>query len=173
VRFAATSVIEGQRRICSGRCSRPQLPALGDPDNAAHLGAPQDYCWARPRNLPDLTEEVRGECCIGKRHFDCVGFVSWCFWKALGNAFPANLATADVGQWKAYWRTTVPRTGPFQVGDLLFDRGEDHIGVVISPTEVAHSAGYRWGVRCALISDNIYGNTGGHWVSARRPTIRV
>ena len=172
VRFAATSFMEGSRRICSGRCDRPQVSGVGDPDNPQHLSQPQNYCWVRPRNLPEMTQEARGECCIGKRHFDCTGFVSWCFWKALGAEFPRHLATSTVSQWKAWARQRLPMSGPFLPGDLLFDQGERHIGVVVSATEVAHSAGYRWGVRRTPISGQIYGDRGGRWHSAGRPPIR-
>jgi hypothetical protein len=38
---------------------------------------------------------VWGQCCRGIRHFDCVGFISYCYWKATG-----NVVQLDISAWR-------------------------------------------------------------------------
>jgi hypothetical protein len=38
---------------------------------------------------------VLGQSCAGKRHFDCVGFISYCYWKATG-----NVVQLDIKVWR-------------------------------------------------------------------------
>lgn len=46
-----------------------------------------DYRWPRPNDIMTNSNQHRstvwGESCIGKRHFDCIGFINWCFSTAL------------------------------------------------------------------------------------------
>jgi len=155
VRFAVTSFLDGSRRVCAGRCDVPTDLPVGDPDNQLQLSAPFIYSWRRPRQLPRDFQLIAGECCANRRHFDCLGFVSWCLWKALGPDFPQCLARFSVRDYQAR-SAPIPRTGPLLPGDLLFDTGLDHIGIVVSTTQVAHSAGFRWGVRRTLVNGPIY-----------------
>lgn len=46
---------------------------------------------------------VWGESCKDKRHFDCVGFISYCYWKASGNA-----VQLDIKAWRQ------PKAGVFK-----------------------------------------------------------
>ncbi len=180
VKYAVTSQLGG-RRVCAGRCSMPHGPDSGNRDGSPLPNAllhPTMFSWWRPKNLPAESQAVPGECCINVRHFDCLGFVCWCFWKALGPQFPSNLTHANVNQWRD-WTEPISRTGGgLMAGDLLFD-GSQHIGVVISPTEVAHAAGHRWGVQRTSATGPIYPRgiaswdegTGGWDAMAGRPRI--
>lgn len=49
---------------------------------------------------------VWGEICIGVRHFDCIGFISYCIWKALGKTMQLAIP---------YWRE------PYNSGGQVFD----------------------------------------------------
>lgn len=160
VRFVVASTMGGHRYYCAGRCADPPpLPEgnpAGRPIDRSALANPTLYLWRRLDSRPEAPLRiVRGECCAKRRHFDCLGFVTWCLWKALGPDFPSNLASYEV---RHYHEQTEhhPITGPLLPGDLLFNRELSHIGIVVSATEVAHSAGYRWGVRRTTISGPIY-----------------
>jgi hypothetical protein len=168
VRFAATSVLEG-RRICAGRCGLVgQNPSLaGNPDNASDLAAPTQHFWRRPKNYATHRVVVIGECCVMKRHFDCLGFVVWCFWKATGN--PSGPAGFPYFQ-NQFTRPLNRGQVPLLPGDVLFSRtSEDgastdltHIGIAVSATEVAHAAGHMWGVQITPIGHS--GERGGNIV---------
>ena len=120
-----------------------------------------------------------GECCVGKRHFDCIGFVNWCFWRAMGNNFPGPARNSQRAGFTgiAMWRGSLCREinrarEQLETGDLLFDAELTHIGVVISATEVAHTAGHRWGVQVTQVSGPIYPHGAGAWrPDARRPRV--
>ncbi|WP_274630055.1 hypothetical protein [Arvimicrobium flavum] len=49
---------------------------------------------------------VWGEICVGARHFDCIGFISFCIWKAMGKVLQLEIK---------YWRE------PFNSGGQVFD----------------------------------------------------
>lgn len=162
VRFAAKSEHNG-RRVCAGRCHLvPQnTPQAGDPANPTHLASPQQHFWRRPRNYANATERVLGECCIGKRHFDCIGFVNWCFWKAISS--PRAPGFTGIPLWKSQLTEPIDRFAvPLLLlpGDILFSStsaeesstGLTHIGIVVSSTEVAHAAGHHLGVQITPIN---------------------
>ena len=159
VRYAAWSDLGG-RRVCAGRCHKvgneATLP-VGDPDDPAHLAAPTQYVWRRPENRAENRIEVLGECCVGKRHFDCFGFVNYCYWCALGAHFPGDPAGMGPPGWRhPRCSSEVNRfAAPVQSGDILF-LDTRHMGMAISPTQVAHAAGYYWGVQITPINGAIY-----------------
>jgi cell wall-associated NlpC family hydrolase len=179
VRFAATSEYHG-RRVCAGRCGLvlQHSPLAGDPNNERDLVAPTQHVWRRPENFAEYNPRMRytnpdhtvlGECCIDKRHFDCLGFVIWCFWKVMGTpngpvGFPF-LSGHFVRQPLLDRRREPPRPG-----DILFSRTSEegtsteytHIGIAVSATEVAHAAGYKWGVQITPIERS--GERGGNIV---------
>jgi len=157
VRFAATSELNG-RRVCAGRCGLvvQNSGLIGDPHNAQHLATPSQRFWRRPENYAHARPDVIGECCVMKRHFDCLGFVVWCFWKGEGTpSGPVGFPFLTEQFTQPLNRSQVP---PLP-GDILFSRtSEDgastrftHIGIAVSATEVAHAAGYRWGVQITPI----------------------
>src|SRR5262245_3539235 len=75
----------GKFRAMERRGRRP-IPEgdLRIPSRLAELErTPNSYLWPRPYGGMD-GPIVHGESCAGKRHFDCVGFVDWCIFKACG-----------------------------------------------------------------------------------------
>jgi hypothetical protein len=178
IMFAAASRPAGRiaARACAGRYRIIHWPSPPDLlDDERYLREPHLYAWPRPENYlagqppatdleaqrqrrwpADFRATIWGECCIGKRHFDCVGFVNWCFWAALGAE-----AILEVDQWSPYYQAegSVPRTslvpgGPraAQTADLLFRSGATgegpfaHIGIAVGNGQVAHAAGHDVGV---------------------------
>jgi hypothetical protein len=180
VTYAARSQSESLgHRICAGRCgfyrdvaARAAAGLIGDPDSERHLRHPRHLLWLRPKNRAEAQERVYGECCIGYRHFDCAGFVDWCIWTVLSPVFPRGI-TYNVGGWRGErshrfnWRSQ-----GIEAGDILFADSaddvdtvpEDHIGIAVSSTEVAHAAGHEWGVQITPIRSS--GMRGGNIVWA-------
>ncbi len=66
---------------------------------------------------PFLGKTVYGEPCDGKRHFDCIYFVNWCFYQAVGHYIEVETIpglhrlSEDVAE--------VRRGGPYEDGDIL------------------------------------------------------
>ena len=151
-------------RVCAGRCRHPSVggrqvaPRTQDADAAAVISIanscrnPQSYLWPRPANHEHSTDTVNGECCIGVRHFDCIGFVNWCFWSAVNQT---RTVSYDIRQWQqANAGVQMLPIGQVQPGDILFGYNgntNEHIGIAVSTTEVAHSAGWFEGVVQELI----------------------
>ena len=146
-------------RVCAGRCRHPSVvsrqiaPRVQGVDAAAVIAVanacsnPQNYLWPRPQNYENGTNVVYGECCIGVRHFDCIGFVNWCFWTALNQT---RTVSYEIRQWQqASAGVRMLPIGQAQPGDILFGYNgntNQHIGIVVSTTEVVHSAGWSEGV---------------------------
>jgi cell wall-associated NlpC family hydrolase len=173
VRFAARSELGGIR-VCAGRCFKFNREGVGmptgDPDNATHLATPERYVWRRPLNFANAPRQVLGECCAMKRHFDCIGFVSYCFWKTM--SYPPNAGFVSIENWKDTYSTPLAPLSQLQPGDILFsstgsslpaydydDRPRvtplgtfTHIGIAISSSMVIHSAGCELGVMITEIS---------------------
>ena len=84
-----------------------------------------------------------GDSCVGKMHFDCVGFICYVFTHVLGRTIDYGL-TAWPNQ-----GTPVPRLAAAQPCDLVFWPG--HIAIVTGlqggRPVIAHAAGDRWGVK--------------------------
>ncbi len=95
-----------------------------------------------PRYFKDTSDDgspkvqeglVWGEDCNGKNHFDCAGFVRYCFRQVLGqNIIPVN-GMRSVAQ--TVWPSSTPGS-PAGIGsvdlwpaDLLFDESWTHVGI--------------------------------------------
>lgn len=181
---------EGGIRVCAGRCataSRSGLP-IGDPDNPAHLGAPQQYLWDRPENFAN-GRRVPGECCAMKRHFDCLGFVNYCYWRVM--RYPPDPGVTSMENWYNNCSTLVGSWRDLQPGDILLSvEGRapfpspppsppppipphtfSHIGIALSSLQVIHSAGYDIGVVITEIANpTLPGGNSMHWLPfGRRP----
>jgi preprotein translocase subunit Sec61beta len=166
VRFAAWSELLGHR-VCAGRCSLvPQDSSLaGNPDDyppprpgsPAPPAAPDPTTrfWRRPLNYAEETRQVFGDCCIGRRHFDCIGFVNWCFWTAFRP--PEVTGFTSIHHWRSRPLSRPIDRSQVQAGDILFADSDDHIGIAVSPTHVVHAAGHTVGVMVDVIAQ-----TSGH-----------
>lgn len=122
---------ENKYRRCSGRHGHPAVTSLpeGKPDNAAHLSNPSAYRWVRIVKFSN-ENQLLGESCVDKRHFDCLGFIRWCL-------RDVN-TTPSVGKYpsiKGYKKMCSPisekgaHLGMLHAGDLVFRNSFEHIGI--------------------------------------------
>ncbi len=74
---------------------------------------------------------VWGEDCAGKKHFDCAGFVRYCFRQVLGpNCIPpAGMRSVAYSVWDAAKSTRAVQDVDLWPADLLFDDSFTHVGI--------------------------------------------
>ena len=85
-----------------------------------------------------------GEDCTNKLHFDCAGFVRYCFRQVLGDDFlPVNQRMRDLSAivWSAGNSTQPLASVPIWPADLLYDDNYTHVGIA-----TGHSQFTRYGV---------------------------
>jgi hypothetical protein len=88
--------IQGTIHICGGRFRRTSGPRADYANPASRDASIREVLlWPRPDNTAGSSRMIWGENCEGVRHFDCVGFVNWCYWKALGSNNVFNFPMAD------------------------------------------------------------------------------
>jgi hypothetical protein len=122
--------------VCGGRYSKVQSLPEGDPSNETHQSSPQKYKWKRTSD----GDEVSGEACEGKRHFDCGGFVTFCYRAACPQVkYPGGV---DVLPNSSEWREV--QKDKVQKGDIAYRSG--HVGVCISDSKVISALGKKWGI---------------------------
>ncbi len=108
--FAAEMQIK-QYCVCAGNYyASPPLGRAGsptDPDLVSYLQSLKDKPpaeWQNDQFTPRRAfgpgnsaggKLVWGKSCKGIRHFDCVGFISYCYWKASG-----NVVQLDISAWR-------------------------------------------------------------------------
>lgn len=129
--------------VCGGRYSKVEKLPEGDPTNDQYHKEPVKYKWER---ISD-GETIKGEACEGKRHFDCGGFVSYCYNKACPSIkYPgpvSNILTSKFG-WNDIELTKV------RPGDIAYRNG--HTGLCIDNNKVISALGKKWGVQTESIS---------------------
>lgn len=104
---------------------------------------------------------ILGERCEGKRHFDCVGFVSYCLSIAFGERYQLEISNAgEVYSGYANNFRVIPPSEPHLPGDILIFGGEEiqhrsrtvlrgahHIGFSLgNGTQMIHAADTEYGV---------------------------
>jgi len=122
---------------CGGRYSKVTSMPEGNPANAEHQKSPSKYKWKRTSDR----SEVWGEACEGKRHFDCGGFVSFCYHQACPEVKypgPASGLLSSAFGWNDVKKEEI------QGGDIAYRDG--HAGLCISNTEIISALGIKWGV---------------------------
>lgn len=122
---------------CAGRNQSPavlQKPKWDGRDRNAPGG---QFRW--PRYFVDTSTDgspkvpsaqVWGEDCTGKLHFDCAGFVRYCFRQVLGNGrIPDGMRYASDLVWSVEKSTQPIAMIPIWPADLLYDDGYTHVGI--------------------------------------------
>gem|GEM_PF-6190089 len=138
---ASIDVVYGKKGtttfVCGGRFKKVRSLPSGDPENAEHHKTPHKFKWTRIC----YGEPVDGEACDGKRHFDCGGFVSYCYHQAFPEInYPGkveNLKTAKYGWVKVDKKEIRP-------GDVAFRPG--HAGLCIDQDQVISALNKEQGV---------------------------
>lgn len=137
--------------VCGGNyklVSGTKTPTPTDPDLVAYLdslkGRPAAAWPKPPRNSVtprrafgpgpggDLGGKlVWGESCEGVRHFDCIGFISYCYWKATG-----NVVRLEISGWRGpaaggsvFDLKAGARPAALMEGDILI-KADHHIAFV-------------------------------------------
>jgi len=90
-------------------------------------------CGTAPGN------DIWGECCIGRRHFDCSGFVFWCY-----NQAGYNIGRRNVGGYQGCDRN-INNQAALQPGDLCYI-GNHHVGIYAGNNEVVEARAHDYGV---------------------------
>lgn len=159
--------------VCAGRWGdksggRPFSPR--DPDLLHYLGEQkfkppevvEDYVGFTPRKVTggEYTDAslVWGEPCDGKRHFDCVGFLNWIISNARSSSFVWEIRDYRT-KYKSQGFDLVaesfnPQAHKLEPGDIPC-LGNEHIGFVVSPTEMIEAMDARHGVVSSLLPGRI------------------
>ena len=138
-------------RTCNGKNMdpgmrmRPPFPVemLRDADGlAAASDNPDRYLWPRINSEPRLsTPIVYGESCLGKQHFDCIGFINYCMLRVVGAAHHPSIAELQNA-----WRSYPPVSAPYRAGDILAGPGDHHIAFVVDAEQKVHAKSTHFGV---------------------------
>lgn len=129
--------------VCGGRYVRVKELPEGDPAIPEHHKNPSKYKWTR---ISD-GDAVSGEACEGKKHFDCGGFVSYCYHQAYPEVKypgPASAITTSSYGWISVDKEA---TKP---GDIAYRTG--HAGLFIGEGRVISALGKKWGITTDAIS---------------------
>ena len=87
---------------------------------------------------------IWGESCEGKQHFDCVGFVSYCYWKATGKVIQLEISAWASGIVGKVFDLAVTKPTPMD-GDIIIINPH-HIGYVCADGTVVQSQDTHIGV---------------------------
>jgi cell wall-associated NlpC family hydrolase len=133
--------------VCGGRCSRVAGTPRADVSSEDVQHAHEVYTWPRPDDAINSPRVVWGESCQGIRHFDCIGFVNWCYFQILRRHIQYSIA-----QWRTIGSRRISRA-QLEPGDILSAEnagGEGntsrHIGLYIGNGRAVHARSYRIGV---------------------------
>ncbi len=122
---------ENSYRRCSGKHGDPGVKALspGKPDNDVHLTNASAYKWERTVVFQQVNL-LHGESCVDRRHFDCVGFVRWCL-KGINPGAGKYPSIRSYKKMCTAVSTSGVRPDDLCMGDLLFRRNFEHIGIAM------------------------------------------
>ena len=121
---------------CSGRYGHPDVEkrmANGDENNPGHLANPDSFKWKRVIKW-NKYNPLWGESCGGKMHFDCSGFVKWCFKQVIPGFREAIKNDPSIGGIKG---KLIPigvggaNKEDLCVADILIRKKEGHIGFAV------------------------------------------
>ena len=148
IMYAAYTEIGGRIYVCGGRCNRVVGVPHANMTDSMLRQAREVWLWPRPDDRIEASRTVWGENCDGSRHFDCVGFVNWCYWRAVGRAVQGSIT-----QWRSTAFTTRIEFTALEPGDILCashaggdGNTSEHIGLYVGNGRVIHARSYRIGV---------------------------
>ena len=91
---------------------------------------------------------VWGQSCKGIRHFDCVGFISYCYWKASGAVMQLDISAwrTPAGGRQVFDLRAGERPSALMDGDILV-KADHHIGYVSADGTIIEAQDSHLGVR--------------------------
>ncbi len=126
--------------VCAGRPDATDVKSRPKWDGKDPRAAGSLYRW--PRYFEDNSDDgspkvksglVWGEDCTGKKHFDCAGFVRYCFRQVLGQNVipPAGMRSVADTVWPSQTSRSPASIRDLDVwpADLLFDESFTHVGI--------------------------------------------
>jgi hypothetical protein len=122
---------DGKKKRCPGRYGHNDVESMpkGDHNNPAHVENPDGYRWQRLVRFNNLNP-LYGESCIGKAHFDCIGFIRYCLRQVIPKFYAflidskSNSIAGLKGKLEPVSETGV-RTDDLCVGDILIKITKD------------------------------------------------
>jgi cell wall-associated NlpC family hydrolase len=136
--------------VCAGKHLDPQVSAwprlqqtVGDAELEGYIGT---HSFLRQEGASSCGggcgatagSDIWGDCCIGHRHFDCSGFVFWCY-----NQAGYNISRLTVRDYQACDRDITQSA--LQPGDLCYI-GNTHIGIYAGNGRVVEARSHAHGV---------------------------
>jgi len=90
---------------------------------------------------------VMGESCEGKRHFDCIGFVTWAMWRIFRTTSIQDIAHCQsyAARLAQHHPENVPTQSQYATGDILIFN-VNHIAFVLNEREMIEAQGENYGV---------------------------
>jgi hypothetical protein len=149
---------QNEHKKCSGRhgiVNRKSRP-VGDPNNPLHLANPDRYCWFRMVQFKYLNE-IYGESCVGKRHFDCSGFANRCLMKVSKSFGNKRLKISEIRNLCETICASGVKNDDLCAADILVRDHDGHIGFAVGElTNKVVQAEYEY-------TGVVLNNTVGHW----------
>lgn len=136
--------------ICAGKHSHPSVACLPRMSYCVLDSDVESYCgthsFLRLEGKDNCGggcgvsegDEIWGECCIGRRHFDCSGFVFWCY-----NQAGYNIGRRTVSGYQGC-DTDIEKES-LEPGDLCYI-GSSHVGIYAGCDKVIEARAHNWGV---------------------------
>jgi len=123
--------------VCAGRYDAPEVKTRPQWDGKDPRAPGPRFRWPRyfedksTDNSPKVpSKQVWGEDCTGKLHFDCAGFVRYCFRMALGSlTVKTTMRDESDLVWSADKSRQPIASVPIWPADLLYDDGYSHVGM--------------------------------------------
>ncbi|MDD5319214.1 MAG: NlpC/P60 family protein [Methylococcales bacterium] len=136
--------------VCAGKHALPEVSALPQMEQTVSEAELDYYCpwdsFLRTEGSGDCGggcgtsagSGIWGECCIGRRHFDCSGFVYWNYHQA-----GYDIGRNTVGGYQGCDRNI--GQADLQEGDLCY-KGNHHVGIYAGNNEMIEAKSHAHGV---------------------------
>ena len=148
---------ENSYNKCSGRhglVNQKNRP-IGDPKNKLHVVNPERFCWFRVVTWK-YENQIYGESCKAKVHFDCSGFVNWCLMRVSAPFGTNRLTIKEIRKSCDVVCNNGVKMDDLCVGDILIRGGDGHIGLAVGEsTNKVVQAEYE--------ATGVVVNSVGHW----------
>ena len=127
---------QNHKNKCSGKhlskkaLARLDKKKLGDPAKREHLAHPEKYFWPRVVKW-QYENQVYGESCVNRRHFDCIGLIYWCLRDVNPKIFHTQPSILQVRKLCVIVNSQGVDYADLCVGDILIRRNNGHIGLAV------------------------------------------